>query len=350
MMMRRQRSLTGDEEAPDMMTALVVCAFCALSLLLGGLCHILMGRLSGGEPFIERIAKILAELLFAVSLFGLNRLLWGAVLVFRLSLILVLGAHLRYFWSGDIPPWIISIQGPASSASVVLALSLFLILVIRLSSAPVIMRSSPADYLFTILLLLASCAGLTMRYFYPVDICGAKDFMVNLLAFRVAPDEPSIMFPSLTFAFHFLAALVIVGLFPLKGMHALNRPMLQQCGDDEKRQGPGAGGIFRAPVIIGIVAFLIFVSLAFFAGGLGSRPVPMPLRNGTGPYAMVVEKKRDKATLYHNPLGWWRVSHGTALNRKDHSSGICMRCHSEANHCNRCHRYGGAKMMEGLEK
>jgi nitrate reductase gamma subunit len=333
-----------------MITVLMIAAYLAVSAFLGGLLYRFLSTRESSpaahSPWAKRVIESALDLFLAIRIFGINKLLWAAVMIFRYSLALVLVAHLRYFWVPDVPAWLIALQEPGRTASLVLALSLFFILVIRLSSAALILKTSMEEYLLTIVLLGAACSGLAMNYYYRVDICGAKNFLMNLLALHMVRDEPSIVFPSHLFAFHLLAALVIIALLPFRG----TRVWQQTCIAAGRAASSKAGSFRALPFMAGIIIFCALICVTFFAGGSRARPVPMPLRNGTGAYALTVEKNRDKASIYHIPPGWWRISHMGAFKRKDFARRICMRCHSVENHCNRCHRYIGVKLVKESEK
>jgi nitrate reductase gamma subunit len=299
----------------------------------------------------RRPLRVAGDLLFFTSLLRASPVLWLLTICLHYSLLALLLDHLRYFISPPVPPWLISVHYAAPAAGAVMMVSLLALLARRFAFVHHVYISRREDYLILVLLLVTGGSGLYLRYCMPVDQMAVKDFMLHLLRLSSPEQAPDVTFPTSAFTAHLLPALLLLCLLPSgKLMHGL--AILLMLIPEAARSLTGRYGLSlqvrwdERPVRY---ALLTVSLLAFITAGAAiaigrspfREPVAMPARNGTGPYALMIEKKRDLAPLYHNPQQYWRLWHGAGLSGGDYSESECMRCHTAANHCNLCHQYLG---------
>ena len=160
--------------------------------------------------------------------FGSAKWLWLGALVFHWSMLIIVARHLRLFF--DPVPKVIQGLGAADTflqigvpllyLTDVLVLGALTFLLLRRVVLPQIRYISlPADYFALFLLLGIALSGILMRYFFKVDILGAKELAMGLVTLH-----PSVAMGAQTapiFFIHLFLVCTLMAYFPWsKLMHA----------------------------------------------------------------------------------------------------------------------------------
>ena len=83
--------------------------------------------------------------------------------------------------------------------------------------------------------------------------------------------------------------------------------------------------------------------LAALVGLWGCDRPQKPMRDGTGEFALYVDKSLTPAK-FHEPLDnldKWRAQHSRTVKRGERSRYQCVLCHDPERHCTQCHTYMG---------
>jgi len=304
----------------------------------------------------RRPLRLAGDLLFFTSLLHASPVLWLLTICLHYSLLALLLDHLRYFIDPPIPPWLVSVHCAAPFAGAVMMVSLLALLARRLAFVHQVYISRREDYSILVLLLVTGGSGLYLRYCMPVDQMAVKDFMLHLVRLSSPQPAPDLEFPTAAFTAHFLTALLLLCLLPsgklMHGLAMLFMYIQEAACSLMGRYGPSRREkwderpVRYAVLTVSMIAFLAAGAAIAIGRSPFQEPVERPARNGTGPYALLIEKKRDLAPLYHNPQQYWRLWHGAGLSGGDYSEYECMRCHTTANHCNLCHQYLGIREVK----
>jgi len=149
------------------------------------------------------------EIVLFPSLWGADKPLWLAAMVFHLGLALVLARHLRYVI--EIPPaWVVALQGPGQLGGLLMMAGLALLLLRRTLIRRVRKVSRPTDYGWLGLLLLIGGSGLAMSYRWHTDIIGLKAFLAGVWRLDPAPlpGDPALIA-------HLVLAAALIALLPV---------------------------------------------------------------------------------------------------------------------------------------
>ncbi|MBF0614494.1 MAG: nitrate reductase [Magnetococcales bacterium] len=163
--------------------------------------------------------RLVTEVIFFNSLFKGDKLAWAGGLAFHGALAVVLIRHIRYFVD-PVPAFFGPLQIIGIVAGVVMAGALGFLLLRRLLIDRVKYISSPADYLFLILLLAIAGTGLLMDFALRPNIVAIK---ANLMAMwsSVTGLPPLNSAGDVMFLLHLLLVAVLFVIFPFsKLMHA----------------------------------------------------------------------------------------------------------------------------------
>jgi nitrate reductase gamma subunit len=159
------------------------------------------------------LGRMAAEVLFFRSLFrntkanltedgdlvyGRDKWLWGAALVFHWSFLVVLLRHYRFF-AEPVPSFVWGLQTldgffhigvPILYLTGVLLLASVTYLFIRRVVIPQLSYISlAADYFPLFLIIAIACSGILMRHFYKVDVVTVKELTMGLVSFQPAVPE-----------------------------------------------------------------------------------------------------------------------------------------------------------------
>jgi nitrate reductase gamma subunit len=149
------------------------------------------------------------EIVLFHSLWGADKPLWLAAMLFHLGLALVLLRHLRYVV--EIPPmWLVALQPAGKLGALAMMAGLALLLLRRIAILRVRKISRPTDYGWLILLGLIGGSGLAMTYGWHTDIIGLKDFLAGLWRgeLRPLPGDPALIV-------HMILAAALIALLPV---------------------------------------------------------------------------------------------------------------------------------------
>ena len=191
-------------------------------------------------------ARVGREVVLFESLFGADKLLWVAAMLFHVGLLLVLLRHLRYVF--PTPPLVIVLVQPFGKLGALAMMAGALLLLVRRLALPrVRFISRPSDIAMLLLLLAIGATGLAMTYVIHTDIIGLKQFLAGLPLFelRPLPDDPML-------ALHLgLAAALLIVLPFSKLLHipgVFFSPTRNQADDsrDRRRLAPWAGNLDEA--------------------------------------------------------------------------------------------------------
>jgi nitrate reductase gamma subunit len=158
--------------------------------------------------------------------YGTNRYLWLAGLLFHWSLAFILFRHLRFF-TVPVLPGIAALQGLDTFFSIglpalyltdiALLVALAFLLVRRLTDAQMRYISLPADYFALLLIIAIAVTGILGRHVVKVDAERVKELAMNLSAFHLAVPEGIGTF----FYVHLFLVSILFAYFPYsKLMHA----------------------------------------------------------------------------------------------------------------------------------
>jgi nitrate reductase gamma subunit len=136
--------------------------------------------------------------------YGPDKWLWAAALVFHWTFLIVFIRHFRFF-TEPVPAWILHLQNldgffqvgvPEILLTGVLLLAAVSYLFFRRVAMPRIRYISlPADYLPLFFIIMIAASGLLMRHFYKVDIVGVKTMAMGLVSFQpVVPEGVGFIF------------------------------------------------------------------------------------------------------------------------------------------------------------
>ena len=191
---------------------------------------------TGGQVFL----RMVLEVLFFRSLFrntradmrpgprivyGADKLLWAAAIVFHWTFLIIFVRHLRFF-TEPVPALVTGLESldaffevavPALYLTDILILAALGWLLLRRFVEPQVRYISLAsDYFPLFLLLGVVISGVFVRYFTKTDIVAVKELAVGLLGFRFAvPDGIGPQFYA-----HLFLVSVLIGYFPFsKLMH-----------------------------------------------------------------------------------------------------------------------------------
>lgn len=132
------------------------------------------------------VLRMLREVVLFESLFKGNLWTWLFGWMFHVSLALVLARHLRYFtepvWS-----WVVLVQPLGILAGFGMLLGLAGLLARRIAVERIRYISTPSDYLMLVLLIAIAASGLAMKYLWPTDVVGVKQFFLGLMVFDWQP-------------------------------------------------------------------------------------------------------------------------------------------------------------------
>ncbi|GEM_PF-513478 len=308
----------------------------------------------------KTLLRVLNEFFFFFSLLKKNPVLWALSISFHYSLLLVMLDHLRFLVYPDVPEWLKIVHSVEPIPGAVMVVSLLVLLMRRFAIVHHLYISTAEEYFVLLLLLAIGGSGLSMKYCLPVDLLAVKDFILHLTRLSTSPAAPDVRFPAVIFVIHYGLVIVLLSIFPfgklVHGLGILFSPVLCHLHSLKKgrRSARGSSGslnrigisVSKAIILLSLLVFLVAGASLLLGWSPFPPPVPRPARNGTGPYALRIEKKRDLAPLYHNPQEHWKLWHGEGISRKDYDERECMKCHSAVNHCNRCHDYLGVKSIK----
>jgi len=132
------------------------------------------------------------------ALYGSEKLLWLAAIVFHYSFLVIFLRHFRLFLE-NVPffvPWLEGMDGwlevgvPALYMSNLIILGALGWLFVRRVILPQIRYISlPADYFPLLLIMGIVISGILMRYFLRVDVVGIKEFVVSLFSLKPKINE-----------------------------------------------------------------------------------------------------------------------------------------------------------------
>lgn len=136
--------------------------------------------------------------------YGSEKLLWLAAIAFHYSFLVILLRHFRFF-AVPVPSPIEFLEFIDSFFQVgaplvyitnfVIVIALLYLLYRRLAMPQIRYISLPSDYFPLFLILGIAASGIIMRYFDKVDIVGAKQITMGLIAFRpFIPDGIGVIF------------------------------------------------------------------------------------------------------------------------------------------------------------
>lgn len=130
--------------------------------------------------------RMFKEVVFFLSLFRSNKLLWILGIAFHYALALVILRHFRYFQD---PVWgIIDIVQPFGKyAGFLMVLSLIGLLLRRILIDRVRYITAPSDRAMLGLLILIGISGLMMKFVSHTDIMMVKTFFVGIKTFNFYP-------------------------------------------------------------------------------------------------------------------------------------------------------------------
>ena len=131
-------------------------------------------------------ARVGREVVLFESLFGADKLLWLAAMLFHVGLLLVLLRHLRYVFPTP-PLLIVFVQPFGKLGALAMMAGALLLLARRLVLPPVRFISRPSDVAMLLLLLAIGATGLAMTYFVHTDIIGLKQFCLGLPLLELRP-------------------------------------------------------------------------------------------------------------------------------------------------------------------
>lgn len=156
------------------------------------------------------IARLFGEVVLFSSLFKSSKWTWIFGWLFHIGLLLVLIRHIRYFWPGDLPEFLLLTQ-PFKYAAFAMVIGLLGLLARRIFVDRVRYISAPSDYLMLILLLVIGISGAVMTFTNNhTDIMQVKEFSSGLLTFswENIPTEA-------VFILHLALVLVLLVIFPI---------------------------------------------------------------------------------------------------------------------------------------
>ncbi|WP_130470578.1 respiratory nitrate reductase subunit gamma [Candidatus Magnetaquicoccus inordinatus] len=162
--------------------------------------------------------RLFTEVAFFNSLFKGDKWAWAGSYAFHGALVLVLLRHLRYFVE-PLPAFFAHIQIAGIVAGLVMVGGLGLLLLRRVLIDRVRYISSPADYLWLLLLLGIGGSGLLMQFCIRPDIVHIKAAMMGMWSSTEAT-LPTLMVGDFIFIAHLLMVAALIVLFPFsKLMH-----------------------------------------------------------------------------------------------------------------------------------
>lgn len=161
--------------------------------------------------------RLFTEIAFFNSLFKGDKWAWAGSYAFHGALVLVLIRHLRYFVD-PLPPYFAYIQIAGIVAGIAMVGGLGLLFLRRILIDRVRYISSPADYLWLLLLLGIGVTGLLMQFCLRPDIVHIKAAMTGM--WTTSQTLPMVMLGDFVFLCHLLMVAAMLVLFPFsKLMH-----------------------------------------------------------------------------------------------------------------------------------
>lgn len=184
------------------------------------------------SPYTNRgvVARMALEILFFRSLFrntkmelkdgkliyGSNKWLWLAGIVFHYSFLTIVIRHLRYF-TEPVPFFVRALDTMDSmlqigtpllyQTNVIIVAALLFLLIRRFANSQVRYISLAADYFPLFLILGIALTGIVMRYFIKVDLMGVKVLAMGLATFTpTVPEGIGVIFYMHLFLFSVLLA------------------------------------------------------------------------------------------------------------------------------------------------
>ncbi|MEO5362025.1 MAG: respiratory nitrate reductase subunit gamma [Magnetococcus sp. DMHC-8] len=161
--------------------------------------------------------RLFTEVAFFNSLFKGDKWAWAGSYAFHGALVLVLIRHLRYFVD-PLPAFFAHVQIAGIVAGIAMVGGLGLLFLRRLLIDRVRYISSPADYLWLVLLLGIGMSGLLMQFCLRPDIVHIKVAMMHM--WTSAESLPLLQPGDFVFLAHLTMVAVLMVLFPFsKLMH-----------------------------------------------------------------------------------------------------------------------------------
>ncbi|MCL0091585.1 sulfate reduction electron transfer complex DsrMKJOP subunit DsrM [Dehalococcoidales bacterium] len=158
--------------------------------------------------------------------YGGNKYLWLAGLVFHWCLLIILFRHLRYFLE-PVPSWVLFIQDidgilrlfipTLFITNVAILLALTYLFLRRVIYSQLRYISLPADYFAVLLLFSVVVSGILTRHFFKVDVVAVKELAMGVISFHPAIPEGI----GLAFYIHLFLVCALLAYFPFsKLVHA----------------------------------------------------------------------------------------------------------------------------------
>ncbi len=194
------------------------------------------------------VFRMAREVVFFESLFKASLWTWVFGWLFHAGLFLTLLTHLRYF-TQPVWGWVAWLAPLGPYAGMAMVIGLAGLLVRRLCVDRVRYISAPSDYLMLVFLLLIAGSGLTMRFYFHIDIVALKQFALGLLSFDLQslPGGFALwlhlfLVSVLLIIFPFSKLLHAPGLFFSPSRYQVDNPREKRHAGGSRRQSGGSGG------------------------------------------------------------------------------------------------------------
>jgi nitrate reductase gamma subunit len=159
--------------------------------------------------------------------YGPEKWLWGAALVFHWSFLIIFIRHFKFFvepvplvieWLGSMDGFLQVWLPILYITDLALVAGLSFLFLRRVLSPKISYISLASDFFPLLLILGIALTGILMRYFVKVDLVGVKELALGLISFKpVIPDPASVNWP---FYIHFFLVCTLIIYFPFsKLMH-----------------------------------------------------------------------------------------------------------------------------------